>query len=165
MENIIKPQLEQVAELTGITPLSASCEIALMVISDLETTAISSIADAVSAGEVLDRIDQLYKKFGEVRKSTHAALCDWSKVQGIRSCDIGGGKRLVFSQPKTNKFETAEIYQALDVSQELQDILPANPAFRVTAVRQNEKISHLTYEEVSDKVELKPSITDERFLK
>ena len=71
----------------------------------------------------------------------------------------------MFSQPKTNKFETAEIYQALDVSQELQDILPANPAFRVTAVRQNEKISHLTYEEVSDKVELKPSITDERFLK
>jgi len=134
-------------------------------ITDFESIAIASIQDAASAGMVKDFATIAKAQLLQTIDNIDTALIEWSKANNIKSCDIGGNKRLVFSQPKKNRFDTQAIYEALGVSQELQDILPRNPQFSVTAVRINEKIAHLTWEEPSDKVEIKPSIVDKRYIK
>jgi len=134
-------------------------------IKGFEQDCIRSITDASSAGMVKDMATMAKAQLLQAIDNIDNALIDWSKANNIKSCDIGGNKRLVFSQTKKNRFDTQAIYEALGVSQELQDILPRNPQFSVTAVRINEKIAHLTWEEPSDKVEIKPSIVDKRYIK
>jgi len=137
----------------------------VVTLKELDSYKIATLADASIAGMVKDTLEMAKKKMKAITEAVDNSLIEWAKKNNIKGCDIGGDKRLIFTQPKKNRFDTQQIYKALEVSQELQDILPKNPAFSVTAVRLNEKIAHLTWEEVDEKVELKPAITDKRFLK
>lgn len=132
-------------------------------IVEIESIAVNNIQDAAIAGHLKDAIESIKRKAKGAEEVVDNAICKWMDANSIKKADIGGGKVLVKSKVKTNKFDTQAIYKAMDVSQELQDILPANPAFRVSAVRQIEKISHLTWEESKDVV--KVSISDGRYLK
>lgn len=132
-------------------------------IVELENIAVNNINDAVIAGHLKDAIESIKKKAKGAEEVIDNAICKWMNTNNIHKAEIGGGKVLVKSKVKSNKFDTQAIYKALDVPQQLQDIFPANPAFSVSAVRQIEAISHLTWEESKDMV--KVSIADEKFLR
>ena len=126
---------------------------------------IDSIVDASTAGVALGNLHALKAVIKETEAEIENKIIEWGKREKVYKADIGGGMSLVFSQTKTTKFDTQEIYKALEVSQELIDILPANPAFRKSAVKQNDKISHLFYEEVKGEVEVKrPKIVETKYL-
>lgn len=134
-------------------------------LTDWKQITIDSIVDASTAGMALGNLQALKAAIEEAESEIENKIIEWGKREKVYKADIGGGMSLVFSQTKTTRFDTQEIYKALNVSQELVDILPANPAFRKSAVKLNDKISHLFYEEVSDEVEVKrPKLVETKFL-
>ena len=134
-------------------------------LTDWKHSTIDSIVDASTAGMALGNLQALKAVIKETEAEIENKIIEWGKREKVYKADIGGGMSLVFSQTKTTKFDTQEIYKALEVSQELIDILPANPAFRKSAVKQNDKISHLFYEEVKGEVEVKrPKIVETKYL-
>lgn len=132
-------------------------------IQTYESACIDAQKDAAILGAIKDGFDGLKAKIKGASEAIDSVLIRWMTENNIQSCDIGGDKRIVKSQVKTNRFDTQEIYKALDVSQEIVDVLPANPDFRVSAVKVNPKIAHLFWEESKDKIEIK--IADKRYLR
>jgi len=128
-----------------------------------ESNLIDAMQDAQSIAMAIDAIDCIKAKIKSAENAVQERAIELMNRDNLYKADVGGGKVLIKSTVKTNKFDTKQIYKALDVPEYLQDILPANPAFRVTAVRLNEKIAHLTWEESKDVV--KVSISDAKFLK
>lgn len=152
----------QECEKMNFTDISINAERA---IKRAENDLIFGIEDASTAAMALDVLSTIASRADEMAKNVKARINEWGKANDIKKADIGGGKMLVFGQDVKHRFDTDKIYKALDVPQYLIDILPANPAFKVSAVRLNEKIAHLTWDEVKDEVTVKPVITDKRYLK
>jgi hypothetical protein len=76
-------------------------------------------------------------------------------------------EKIYTCKEKKERFKTAEIYDLFSVQQELRDILPANPAFKKTALAgylgDKEKVKEFIETEWTDKVIVKSF--DSKFIK
>jgi hypothetical protein len=108
------------------------------------------VTDEKQAVAIWETIQTTKRTLKAMEAYAEERITAFMQDKGIRELTITDTCKLILAPEKKNRYDTEAIYKALEFTPDQIAVLPANPAFRKTAVLSNPKTAPAHYEEVSE---------------
>jgi hypothetical protein len=119
------------------------------------TGSITSIESAVDVVFLWGEVQRLKITAKRMENEFEKELHEFMERENIREIDIDDERKIVRAKKVKARFDTEAIYKATGITPEQEAVLPANPAWRKTAILANDKTESAFYEEEFEEIEIR----------